>query len=107
MAEISSEQMSVLLKMLENNLELILDYMDDEAKESKETELTQYINACVKLIEREGITLNFDNIDDELLVVMYASWLYDKRKDGVAIMPRMLRYNLNNRLFSEKVNSDV
>lgn len=107
MAEISNEQMTVLLKMLENNLELILDYMDAEAIESKETELTQYIQSSVSFIEREGITLNFDDVSDEMLVVMYASWLYDKRKDGVAIMPRMLRYNLNNRLFAEKVNENV
>lgn len=107
MADITDNQMQVLLKMLENNLELILDYMDQEARESKETELTQYIQASATYIEREGITLNFDDISDELLVVMYSSWLYDQRKNGVAIMPRMLRYNLNNRLFAEKVGSNV
>lgn len=107
MADITNNQQRVLVKMLENNLELYLDFMDDEAKQRKETELYQYIQAAISMIEREGITLNFENIDDELLVVMYAAWLYDKRKDGVATMPRMLRYNLNNRLFDEKVKENV
>lgn len=103
----SQEQLSIMISMLKNNLELITEYMDSEAKQNKEFELTTYINAAISFIEREGITLNFDDISDETLVVMYASWLYDKRKDGVAVMPRMLRYNLNNRVFAEKVNADV
>lgn len=107
MADITDKQKMILLRMLENNLELILDYMDSQAKVTKETELMQYLDASFRFIEREGITLDLENIDDESLVVMYAAWLYDKRKDGVAIMPRMLRYNLNNRLFAEKVNDNV
>lgn len=107
MADISNEKMTILLKMLENNLELILDYMDAEAKGNKENELTQYIKSSYDYIEREGIKLNLDDISDCLLVVMYAAWLYDKRKDGVAIMPRMIRYNLNNRLFAQKVKDNV
>lgn len=107
MADITDNQMEILLKMLENNLELILDYMDEEAKTSKETELEQYITSSVSFIEREGITLNLEDISDCMLVSMYAAWLYDKRKDGVAIMPRMIRYNLNNRLLQEKVNQNV
>ena len=104
MANITEQQLATLLVMLENNLELILDFMDNEARQSKEMELTQYIQTGVDFIEREGITLNLDDISDCVLVVMYANWLYDRRKDGVAIMPRMLRYNLNNRLFSERLS---
>lgn len=104
MADISREQMNVLLKMLESDLDLMTDYMDEESRQRKTTQLVQYIESAVAFIEREGITLDLTQIDDSLLIVMYASWLYDKRKDGVAIMPRMLRYNLNNRLFAEKVN---
>ncbi len=107
MADITENQMTILLKMLENNLELILDYMDGEARLSKETELKQYINSSISFIEREGITLNLNDISDCMLVSMYSAWLYDKRKDGVAIMPRMIRYNLNNRLLEEKVKDNV
>lgn len=107
MVEITDNQLEILLKMLENNLELILDYMDEDAKESKIKELKTYIQSSADYIETEGVTLDLDVISDDILVVMYASWLYDRRKDGVAIMPRMLRYNLNNRLFKEKVNENV
>jgi hypothetical protein len=34
---------------------------------------------------------------------MYASWLYDKRRAPENTMPRMLRWNLNNRLMSQKM----
>ena len=103
MAQPTGTDLATLLVMLQNNLELIFEYMDADTKASKELELTQYIQSSVDYIEREGITLKYSDISDCLLVVMYAAWLYDKRKDGVAIMPRMLRYNLNNRLFSQKV----
>ena len=94
-----------LLTMLESNLELILDYMDSEAREAKEAELTVYLNAAKKYIETEGITLDLTDTGDCLLVVMYAGWLYERRKSQDTLaMPRMLRWNLNNRLFSEKIN---
>lgn len=100
---------SVLLVMLKQSLEIITDFMDAEAKASKELELTQYLKSAERMISREGITLIPDDIDDMMLVVMYAMWLYDKRKTTgskytsyyIQNMPRMLRYNLNNRLFQE------
>lgn len=105
MANISETQTQTLLTMLKYNLEIITDYMDEEARTAKETELTQYLTASAEFIEREGITLDLDNVSDDLLVVMYAGWLYEKRKDPTAVMPRMIRYNLNNRLLQEKVNA--
>lgn len=53
-----------------------------------------------QMIAREGITLT-DSAEDTQLVVAYAAWLW-RRRDSGAGMPRMLRYLLNNRLFSEK-----
>lgn len=103
----SEQQLQTLLTMLKNDLELIFDYMDDESRQSKEAQLTTYINAAINFIETEGIELKYENFGDLMLITMYASWLYDKRKDGVAVMPRMLRYNLNNRLFSQKVNDNA
>ena len=103
MAQPTGTELETLLVMLEHNLELITDYMDADSKQAKETELTQYILTSCSFIEREGITLNYSDTSDCMLVTMYSSWLYDKRKDGVAVMPRALRYNLNNRLLHEKV----
>lgn len=102
MANITSTQQEVLLAMLKNNLEILTTYMDASSVQIIETELNQYIEASATFIEREGITLDLDDISDDMLVVMYSAWLYEKRKDPTAQMPRMLRYNLNNRLFSEK-----
>lgn len=102
---IDNDKMAVLLTMLEANLELITTWMDDEAKTQKENELSLYIQTAADFITREGITLDLDNVSDEMLIVMYAAYLYDKRHDGVSIMPRALRYNLNNRLFQEKLNA--
>lgn len=65
--------------------------------------LMQYLTSAKDYIEREGITLNGEKISDMNLVVMYASWLWSKRDTNEA-MPRMLRWNLNNRLFAEKVS---
>ena len=65
--------------------------------------LAQYLTSAKDYIEREGITLNGEKISDMNLVVMYASWLWSKRDTNEA-MPRMLRWNLNNRLFAEKVS---
>lgn len=107
MAYIDTE---TLLTMLESNLELILDYMDEESKAKKEAELTLYLESAKEFIEREGINID-DTQGDAQLIVMYANWLYDRRnasqsgyRDSTGAMPRMLRWNLNNRLFSQKVN---
>ena len=64
--------------------------------------LTQILNSATEYIEAEGITLE-DNIEDGNIVVMYASWLWQKRKENIG-MPRMLRWAMNNRLFTEKTN---
>lgn len=103
----------VLLTMLKQSLEIITDFMDAEAKTAKETELKWYIDSAQEYIKREGITLQ-DTIGDATLQVMYAMWLYDKRKTTgskytsyyIQNMPRMLRYNLNNRLLQEKAQND-
>lgn len=103
MADITSNQQEVLLAMLKNNLEILTTYMDQASVEMIDTQLLQYIQTSATFIEREGISLDLDDISDCMLVTMYSAWLYEKRKDPTAQMPRMLRYNLNNRLFSEKV----
>ena len=103
-----------ILTMLKQGLEIITDYMDEESRTAKNLELMQYIETAEAFIEREGITLE-DNVSDQMLVSMYAMWLYDKRKTTgskytsyyIQNMPRMLRYNLNNRLLQQKVRDDT
>lgn len=67
--------------------------------------LTQYLNAAAGQIAREGITLDTSKADDVLLQVMYAAWMWRRRDSGEG-MPRMLRYQMNNRLFQEKVTAN-
>ena len=64
--------------------------------------LAQLIIAAQEAIATQGITLDLEQVSDCNLVVMYASYLYRKRADDNPAMPRMLRYELNNRLFSQK-----
>ena len=85
---------SGLLAMTKSNLAIITNTWD--------TYLTNLIEVSRKAIAREGITLNEDDMEDCNLIVMYAAYLYRKRTEDVAAMPRMLRYALNNRVFSEK-----
>lgn len=61
--------------------------------------LLQLISAARALIVREGINLT-DDIEDTMLIEMYAAYLYRKRRESNSAMPRMLRWALNNRLLS-------
>ena len=63
--------------------------------------LTAYLNSAQQMIGREGIALT-DSAEDSTLTIQYAAWLWHDRDNGTG-MPRMLRYALNNRLFSEKM----
>ena len=71
-------------------------YLTDE----RENYLSQVIDAAIAFITREGITLE-DTVEDLQLVEMYAAYLVRKRNTTEA-MPRMLRWALDNRLFSQK-----
>lgn len=66
-----------------------------------DTRLQDYLDNARAEITREGIVLNPEDLSDMQLVVMYAAWTWRKRDSGDG-MPRMLRYALNNRLFSQK-----
>lgn len=67
--------------------------------------LGQYLTSAQQMIEREGVTaLNLSTLEDQQLVVMYAAWLW-RRRDSMEGMPRMLRWVLNNRIFSEKAKA--
>lgn len=68
--------------------------------EQRAAYLTQAISAAQTFITREGVALT-DSIEDGQLVEMYAAYLVRKRATTEP-MPRMLRWALNNRLFSQK-----
>lgn len=64
--------------------------------------LVSLISTSESSIKEEGITLDLGDAKDVNLVVMYTAYLFRKRAEDNPVMPRMLRYALNNRLFSEK-----
>ena len=66
--------------------------------------LNQAITAAQAFISREGISLT-DSAEDGQLVEMYAAYLIRKRAEDTG-MPRILRWALNNRLFSQKASEE-
>ena len=86
-----------ILEMLKDNLDKTTSVKDDYLK--------FLIDASKEKIAEEGITLDLNKSGDVNLVVMYAAYLFRKRAEDNPVMPRMLRYALNNRLFSEKMKS--
>ncbi len=65
-----------------------------------DSRLTDAILTAKARLREEGIVLT-DSDADRNLVVMYAAYLWRCRSSGEGI-PRMLRYAMNNRLFSQK-----
>lgn len=94
----NAEQIQTLLSMLKVDLGIKSTTAYDER-------LSQYIEAADQAITEMGATLDYTVLKDNQLVVMYAAWTWRKRDSGEG-MPRMLRYALNNRIFSEKVKSN-
>lgn len=65
-------------------------------------QLQHLIATAIQLIAREGVTLTEPySAEDGQLIIMYAAYLFRKRATAEP-MPRMLRWALNNRIFSEK-----
>lgn len=68
-------------------------------------QLEHLLQVSLQLISREGVTLREPySAEDGQLVIMYASYLFRKRATDEP-MPRMLRWALNNRIFSEKARA--
>ena len=83
-----------ILQMVKVDLGLTTTRYDDR--------LTQFIETAKIEIKREGAALDLDNMDHVNIVAMYAGWLWRRRDTGSG-MPRMIRYALNNLVFSQKM----
>lgn len=82
-----------MLKILKYNLQK-LSSADDEY-------LKKLILQAIALMSREGI-VNDDTDDYDMAVIDYAAFLFRKRAKTEMVMPRFLRIELNNLLFSQK-----
>lgn len=84
-----------MLNMLKIDLGIVATDYDER--------LTALLAAAKTAIETEGITLDTegDTVDADL-VVRYAAWMWRKR-DTAEGLPRMIRWQMNNKLFSQKL----
>ena len=90
--------MEIMLTMLKTDLGI-------RTSTAYDARLTQLLTAADTAIRKEGAsTLDASDPLDQQLIVMYAAWLW-RRRDNMEGMPRMLRWTLNNRIFSEKAGA--
>lgn len=69
--------------------------------------LMRYLESAEAEIVKEGVkTLEPESPGDRQLIIMYAAWKW-RCRDKMEGMPRMIRYALNNRVFSEKARGDL
>jgi inosine-uridine nucleoside N-ribohydrolase len=82
------------LLVLKQDLQMLTSANDDFLK--------TLMKLAASEIETEGITLTEGNIESDMAVIQYAAYLFRKRAGTDASMPRYLRWQLNNMLFSQK-----
>lgn len=87
--------MDTMLEMLKTDLGI-------RTTSAYDVRLEQLLTAAEAAIRQEGAsTLDASKPLDMQLIVDYAAWLW-RRRDNMEGMPRMLRWQLNNRILSEK-----
>lgn len=65
--------------------------------------LKSLLSVAQKEIEKEGATLDLEDISDSELVIDYARYLWQSRREPMT-EPRSLRWRINNRIFGGKEN---
>lgn len=85
-------------------LKIDLGILNSTAYDSR---LTSLLNVAKDEIEREGVVLNLENVDDGELLVDYAreKWLARRGDNPQSGMSRSLRWRINNRLFGKERKS--
>ena len=89
---------SELLALFKLQIQILTDAFD--------TYLLTILEAAQDMMEREGIVVDTSSPECVQVILMQASYLYDKRKTGEA-EPRRLRYAKNNLLFSQKIRQGL
>lgn len=68
--------------------------------------LRQMLAQAANHLTQTGITLQTDDPGDDALQIDYAAYLYNRRKGLATKMPEYLKWDINNRLFSQKGRVD-
>lgn len=66
--------------------------------------LLSLLSVAKKEIEKEGATLDLEDISDSELVIDYARYLWQSRREPMT-EPRSLRWRINNRIFGGNGNA--
>lgn len=82
------------LVVLKNDLQLTTNAND--------AFLAFLLRSAKELIEQEGITIDDNDVNCDLVRIHYAAYLFRRRGGDETSMPRFLRYELNNLLFAQK-----
>lgn len=82
------------LLILKNDLQLLTTANDNY--------LRMLITQAEAAMETEGIRMIENDIACDMAAVQYAAYLFRKRASADTAMPRFLRWQLNNLLFSQK-----
>ncbi|PGZ44103.1 hypothetical protein COE56_30475 [Bacillus anthracis] len=57
-------------------------------------------------LQRMGIVLDFESIDDQILTVDYAAWSYRKRQEDIPLA-RNLQFRIHNRVIQKAGNKNA
>lgn len=68
-----------------------------------DTRLLSYLTSSAEELALEGVTLSDESLADCNLQIMYAAWMWRRRDSGEGI-PRMIRWQINNRLFDMRAS---
>lgn len=71
---------------------------------SYDNRLKSLLEVAKKEIEKEGATLDLNDISDSELVIDYARYLWQSRREPMT-EPRSLRWRINNRIFGGKTDA--
>lgn len=97
MATLSENRIATILASVKIDLGITSTAYDER--------LTQYINAGLGDMERQGADLSTETAETNQLLVAWTSWQW-RTRDTREGMPRALRFSLNNLIFSQKMQTE-
>lgn len=73
---------------------------------ANDTYLTTLLDMGEKAVIREGITIEAESIECDMAIIHYAAYLFRRRAAEDTAMPRYLRWELNQLIFSQKARTN-
>jgi hypothetical protein len=73
---------------------------------ARDTYLIALISSSEKELTRKGLTLSMVDIDDQMLIVDYAAWMYRNRQEYQSL-PRHIQIRIHNRAIQKAGTAGV